>query len=133
MTATNLTGGTISAVLTDAAKNTAIITGNATDVTLALDMSNASRDEVTLYKITNGTGFTFADYATNRYAVSGTSFDLADASSIGALSGWNGGDLYILRLATAGEAAVEDLEKPVFLFLWRNKTRLKYWIWRKAS
>lgn len=119
--------------MTDAAKNTAIITGNATDVTLALDMSNASRDEVTLYKITNGTGFMFANYATNRYAVSGTSFDLADASSIGALSGWNGGDLYILRLATAGEAAVEDLEKPAFLFLWRNKTRLKRWIWRKAS
>lgn len=125
LTATNLTGGTISAVLTDAAKNTAIISGNATDVTLALDMSNASRDEVTLYKITNGTGFTFADYATNRYAVSGTSFDLADASSIGALSGWNGGDLYILRLATAGEAAVEDLEKAGVLVSLAEQNAIK--------
>ena len=125
LTATNITGGTISAVLTDAAKNTAIITGNATDVTLALDMSNASRDEVTLYKITNGTGFTFADYATNRYAVSGTSFDLADASSIGALSGWNGGDLYILRLATAGEAAVEDLEKAGVLVSLAEQNAIK--------
>ncbi len=111
LTATNFTGGTISAVLTDAAKNTAIITGSAADVTLALDMSAASRDEVTLYKITDGTGFTFGDYAANRYAVSGTDFDIADASSIGALTGWTGGDLYILRLATAGEAAVEDLQK----------------------
>ncbi len=125
LTATNFTGGTISAVLTDAAKNTAIISGNATDVTLALDMSNASRDEVTLYKITNGTGFTFADYATNRYAVSGTSFDLADASSIGTLSGWNGGDLYILRLATAGEAAVEDLEKAGVLVSLAEQNAIK--------
>lgn len=74
-------------------------------------MSAASRDEVTLYKITDGTGFTFGDYAANRYVVSGTDFDIADASSIGALTGWTGGDLYILRLATAGEAAVEDLQK----------------------
>lgn len=58
LSATNFTGGTISAVLTDAAKNTAIITGNAIDVTLALDMSNASREEVILYKITKGTGVT---------------------------------------------------------------------------
>lgn len=111
LTATNFTGGTISAVLTDAAKNAAIITGNATDVTLALDMTNASRDEVTQYHITNGTGFTFADYAANRYAVSGTDFDIADAAGLGVLTGWNGGDLYILRLATAAEAAVEDLQK----------------------
>lgn len=112
LTATNFTGGTISAVLTDAAKNTAIITGSASDVTLALDMSNASRDEVTQYHITNGTGFTFGDYAANRYAVSGTDFDIADAAGLGVLSDdWNGGDLYILRLATAGEAAVEDLQK----------------------
>lgn len=111
LTATNFTGGTISAVLTDAAKNAAIITGSASDVTLALDMSNASRDEVTQYHITNGTGFTFGDYAANRYAVSGTDFDIADAAGLGVLTGWNGGDLYILRLATAGEAAVEDLQK----------------------
>ena len=125
LTATNFTGGTISAVLTDAAKNTAIISGNATDVTLALDMSNASRDKVTLYKITNGTGFTFANYATNRYAVSGTSFDIADASSIGALTGWTGGDLYILRLATAGEAAVEDLEKAGVLVSMAEQNAIK--------
>lgn len=125
LTATNFTGGTISAVLTDAAKNSAIISGNATDVTLALDMSNASRDKVTLYKITNGTGFTFANYATNRYAVSGTSFDVADASSIGALTGWTGGDLYILRLATAGEAAVEDLEKAGVLVSMAEQNAIK--------
>lgn len=125
LTATNFTGGTISAVLTDAAKNSAIITGNATDVTLALDMSNASRDEVTLYKITDGTGFTFANYAANRYAVSGTSFDIADASSLSALSGWNGGDLYILRLATAGEAAVEDLQKAGILVSLAEQNAIK--------
>ena len=111
LTASTITGGTISAILTDAAKNTAIVTATATDVTLKLDMSQASRDEVTQYKITNGTGFTFGDYAANRYAVSASEFDIADAKTLEKLSGWNGGDLWILRLATASEAAIEDLEK----------------------
>ena len=109
--ADSIAGGTISAILTDAAKNTAIVTATATDVTLKLDMSQASRDEVTQYKITNGTGFTFGDYAANRYAVSASEFDIADAKTLEKLSGWNGGDLWILRLATASEAAIEDLEK----------------------
>ena len=111
LTASTITGGTISAILTDAAKNTAIVTATATDVTLKLDMSQASRDKATRYKITNGTGFTFGDYAANRYAVSASEFTLSDAKTLEKLSGWNGGDLWILRLATASEAAIEDLEK----------------------
>lgn len=111
LTASTIKDGTISAILTDAAKNTAIITANADKVTLKLDMSQASRDKVTQYKITNGTGFTFGDYATNRYAVSASEFDKANAKTLEKLSGWNGGDLWILRLATASEAAIEDLEK----------------------
>ena len=111
LTASTIAGGTISAILTDAAKNTAIVTATATDVTLKLDMSQASRDKATRYKITNGTGFTFGDYAANRYAVSASEFDIADAKTLEKLSGWNGGDLWILRLATASEAAIEDLEK----------------------
>ena len=111
LTASTIAGGTISAILTDAAKNTAIITANADKVTLKLDMSQASRNKATLYKITNGTGFKFGDYATNRYAVSASEFTLSDAKTLEKLSGWNGGDLWILRLATASEAAIEDLEK----------------------
>ena len=111
LTASTIADGTISAILTDAAKNTAIVTATASNVTLKLDMSQASRDEVTQYKITNGTGFTFGDYATNRYAVSASVFDKTNAKTLEKLSGWNGGDLWILRLATASEAAIEDLEK----------------------
>lgn len=111
LTASTIAGGTISAILTDAAKNTAIITANADKVTLKLDMSQASRDEVTEYKITNGAGFTFGDYAANRYAVSASVFDKTNAKTLEKLSGWNGGNLWILRLATASEAAIEDLEK----------------------
>lgn len=111
LTASTIKDGTISAILTDAAKNTAIITANADKVTLKLDMSQASHDKATRYKITNGTGFTFGDYATNRYAVSASEFDKANAKTLEKLSGWNGGDLWILRLATASEAAIEDLEK----------------------
>lgn len=111
LTASTITDGTISAILTDAAKNTAIITANADKITLKLDMSQASRDEVTEYKITNGTGFTFGDYAANRYAVSASVFDKTNAKTLEKLSGWNGGNLWILRLATASEAAIEDLEK----------------------
>ena len=111
LTASTITDGTISAILTDAAKKTAIITANADKLTLKLDMSQASRDKETRYKITNGTGFTFGDYATNRYAVSASEFDKANAKTLEKLSGWNGGNLWILRLATASEAAIEDLEK----------------------
>lgn len=111
LTASTIKDGTISAILTDAAKNTAIVTAKASNVTLKLDMSQASRDKATRYKITNGTGFTFGDYATNRYAVSASEFDKANAKTLEKLSGWNGGDLWILRLATASEAAIEDLEK----------------------
>lgn len=109
--ADSIADGTISAILTDAAKNTAIVTATASNVTLKLDMSQASRDKVTQYKITNGTGFTFGDYATNRYAVSASVFDETNAKTLEKLSGWNGGNLWILRLATASEAAIEDLEK----------------------
>lgn len=111
LTASTIKDGTISAILTDAAKNTAIVTAKASNVTLKLDMSQASRDKATRYKITNGTGFTFGDYAANRYAVSASEFDKANAKTLEKLSGWNGGDLWILRLATASEAAIEDLEK----------------------
>lgn len=111
LTASTIAGGTISAILTDAAKNTAIVTAKASNVTLKLDMSQASRDKATRYKITNGTGFTFGDYAANRYAVSASVFDETNAKTLEKLSGWNGGDLWILRLATASEAAIEDLEK----------------------
>ena len=110
LTADLISGGTISAILTDAAQTSAIVNATAKNATLKLDMSNASRDAVTEYKITNGSGFTFGEYATNRFAVSSSNFDIADAKTIGALENWNGGNLYILRLATAAEASIEDLE-----------------------
>ena len=108
--ATSITGGILKATLTDAAKTAPMITATATNVTLTLDMSNASRDEVTLYHITDGTGFSFAGYDTKKFAVSVSVFDKGEAKTIGALNGWTGGDLYILRLMAAGEAAVEDLK-----------------------
>lgn len=111
LTADLISGGTISAILTDAAQTSAIVNATAKNATLKLDMSNASRDAVTEYKITNGVGFTFGDYATNRYAVSDSVFDIADAKTLEKLSNWKGGNLWILRLATASEAAIEDLEK----------------------
>ena len=109
--ADTITGGTISAVLTDAAKTSAVITASANNVTLKLGMSGVSRDVTTLYKITEGTGFNLGDYSTSRYAFSKTYFDPQNARDIGRLQNWDGGDLYVLRLATASEAAIEDLEK----------------------
>ncbi len=111
LTADLISGGTISAILTDAAQTSAIINATAKNATLKLDMSNASRDAVTEYKITNGMGFTFGDYATNRYAVSDSEFGIDDAKTLEKLNNWKGGNLWILRLATASEAAIEDLEK----------------------
>ena len=111
--ADSITGGTISAILTDAAKTSAIIKvdTSASNVTLKLGMSGVSRDVTTLYKITDGTGFSLGDYSTSRYAVSKTYFDPQDAKNIKRLQDWDGGNLYILRLATASEAVIEDLEK----------------------
>lgn len=103
-------GGTISAILTDAAKTTPIITAAAENVTIKLDMSAASSAQTTLYHITNGTGFKLGKYSTSRYAVSSTPFTVADASKVGVLSNWNGGDLYILRLGGSTAPIIDDLK-----------------------
>ena len=86
LTADKISGGTISAILTDAAKTT-------------------------LYHITQGTGFTFGGYSTTRYAVSSIYFDPKDAAKIGALKNWNGGDLYILRLSGSTSSIIDDVEE----------------------
>lgn len=104
-------GGTISAILTDAAKTTPIITAAAENVTIKLDMSAASSAQTTLYHITDGTGFKLGDYSTSRYAVSSTPFTVADASKIGVLSNWTGGNLYILRLGGSTTPIVDDLKQ----------------------
>ena len=108
--ADKISGGTISAILTDAAKTTPIITAAAENVTIKLNMSAASSAQTTLYHITDGTGFKLGDYSTSRYAVSSRPFTVADASKVGVLSNWNGGDLYILRLGGSTAPIIDDLE-----------------------
>ena len=106
-----ISGGTISAILTDAAKTTPIITAAAAEnVTIKLDMSAASSAQTTLYHITNETGFKLGDYSTSRYAVSSTPFTFAEASKVGVLSNWTGGDLYILRLGGSTAPIIDDLK-----------------------
>lgn len=104
-----ISGGTISAVLTDAAKTTPIITAAAENVTIKLNMSAASSAQTTLYHITNGTGFKLGEYSTSRYAVSSRPF--TDASKVGVLSNWTGGDLYILRLGNSTPSIVDDVKQ----------------------
>ena len=106
-----ISGGTISAILTDAAKTTPIITAAAKNVTIKLDMSAASSAQTTLYHITNGTGFKLGEYSTSRYAVSSTPFTVADASKVGVLSNWTGGKLYILRLGNSTPSIVDDVKQ----------------------
>lgn len=111
LTASTITGGTISAILTDAAQTTPIITAAAENVTIKLNMSAASSAQTTLYHITNETtGFKLGDYSTSRYAVSSKNFTVAEASKVGVLSNWNGGDLYILRLGGSTAPIIDDLE-----------------------
>ena len=109
--ADKISGGTISAILTDAAKTTPIITAAAENVTIKLNMSAASSAQTTLYHITNRTGFKLGDYSTSRYAVSSTPFTVAEASKVGVLSNWNGGDLYILRLGGSTPSIVDDVKQ----------------------
>lgn len=108
--ADKISGGTISAILTDAAQTTPIITAAAENVTIKLNMSAASSAQTTLYHITNRTGFKLGDYSTSRYAVSSTPFTVAEASKVGVLSNWSGGDLYILRLGGSTAPIIDDLE-----------------------
>lgn len=108
--ADKISGGTISAILTDAAKTTPIITAAAENVTIKLDMSAASSAQTTLYHITDGTGFKLGDYSMSRYAVSSTPFTVAEASKVGVLSNWTGGDLYILRLGGSTAPIIDDLK-----------------------
>lgn len=109
--ADKISGGTISAILTDAAKTTPIITAAAENVTIKLNMSAASSAQTTLYHITNETtGFKLGDYSTSRYAVSSTPFTVAEASKVGVLSNWTGGDLYILRLGGSTAPIIDDLK-----------------------
>lgn len=118
--ASSISGGTISAVLTDAAETTPIITADAKNVTIKLGMSAASNTKTTRYHITKGSGFNLGNYSTTRYAVSSTYFAPADAAKVGALTNWNGGDLYILRLSGSAAPIIDDLENngvkvdPVF-------------------
>ena len=105
-----ISGGTISAILTDAAQTTPIITAAAENVTIKLNMSAASSAQTTLYHITDGTGFKLSDYSTSRYAVSSKPFTVAEASKVGVLSNWTGGDLYILRLGGSTAPIIDDLE-----------------------
>ncbi len=109
--ADKISGGTISAILTDAAKTTPIITAAAENVTIKLNMSAASSAQTTLYHITNGTGFKLGEYSTSRYAVSSTPFTVADASKVGVLSNWTGGKLYILRLGNSTPSIVDDVKQ----------------------
>ena len=109
--ADKISGGTISAILTDAAKTTPIITAAAENVTIKLNMSAASSAQTTLYHITKGTGFKLGEYSTSRYAVSSTPFTVAEASKVGVLSNWNGGDLYILRLGNSTPSIVDDVKQ----------------------
>ncbi len=106
-----ISGGTISAILTDAAKTTPIITAAAENVTIKLNMSAASSAQTTLYHITKGTGFKLGEYSTSRYAVSSTPFTVADASKVGVLSNWTGGDLYILRLGGSTAPIIDDVKQ----------------------
>ncbi len=116
LTASSISGGTIAAILTDAAKTTPIITTTAqnnvnANVTVKLEMSAASNTQTTLYHITSEkSGFTLGNYLTKRYAVSTTYFDKANAAKIGVLTNWNGGDLYILRLGDSASSITDDLK-----------------------
>ena len=114
--ATNITGGTIKLTLPATAVNSAIINASsASDVSLDVDMSKVSRDTAAQYVLTaTDSGYTLLNVNNNRYAFSDATFTLddykADPTAYAFNTSWHGGTLYILRLATAGEAAVEDLK-----------------------
>lgn len=126
ITAEKITGGTITAKLTDAMKTQTLINAKGDGVTLRLNMSQAPRDAAGLYHITSQTGgFTLDRYSTSRFAISGGPFSPDRAADIPYLTGWTGGDLYIQVLASASEATVKDLEKAGFYVTDMQKEAVK--------
>ena len=115
LTGANLAMGTIKLTLPATAVDTAIVNASsAADVSLDVDMSKVSREAAEHYVLTaTNAGYTLLNVNNNRYAFSNATFSLedykADPTAFAFDTNWTGGDLYILRLATSGEAAVEDL------------------------
>jgi len=115
--ADEIIGGTIKMVLPGDAVMSAIIQAtNASNVLLDVDMSKAGRENAVQYVLTStDTGYEITNVNNKRYAFSDGAFSLSqylenpDAYKFD--TAWTGGSLYILRLATASEAAVEDLRK----------------------
>lgn len=115
--ADEIIGGTIKMVLPSNAVMSAIIQAtNASNVLLDVDMSKAGRENAVQYVLTStDTGYKITNVNDKRYAFSDGAFSLSrylenpDAYKFD--TAWTGGSLYILRLATASEAAVEDLRK----------------------
>lgn len=115
--ADEIIGGTIKMVLPSNAVMSAIIQAtNASNVLLDVDMSKAGRENAVQYVLTStDTGYEITNVNNKRYAFSDGAFSLSqylenpDAYKFD--TAWTGGSLYILRLATASEAAVEDLKK----------------------
>ena len=87
---------------------------SAAEISLDVDMSHVARDNAVRYDLTaTTTGYTLLNPNNNRYAFSDGAFSLeqykADPEHYAFNEAWHGGTLYILRLASSGEAAVEDL------------------------
>ena len=117
LSADSISGGTIKLSLPSTEVSSAIITASsATGVSLDVDMSKVSRENAVQYVLTStDTGYTLTNVNNSRYAFSTGAFSLedykADPTSYLFAANWTGGELYILRLTTAGEAAVENLNE----------------------
>ena len=117
LSADSISGGTIKLSLPSTEVSSAIITASsATDVSLDIDMSKVSRENAVHYVLTStDSGYILTNVNNSRYAFSRGAFSLedykTDPTSYLFDTNWAGGELYILRLATAGEAAVENLKE----------------------
>lgn len=120
VTANSVDGGTIFMTLTEnAVEDTLVNIAEVVnrDVSLTVDNSNVSRFDVQHYYLTaTDTGYNLTLTGAGRYAISTQEFGMEDVLTMADFdpATWQGGDLYMLKLATVAEVAAEkQVEKGI--------------------
>ena len=112
--ADKITGGTLNIVLPETAGTSPIITADAKDVTLTLDLKSVKGKEAQKYRLTNTKdGYTVSgDYGKYAFSADGDFADYrADKDAFSFANAWKNSDgtLWVMRISGGAQAAIDDL------------------------
>ena len=112
--ADKITGGTLNIVLPETAVTSPIVTADAENVTLTLDLKNVKGKEAQKYRLTNTKdGYTVSgDYGKYAFSADGDFADYrADKDAFSFANAWKNSDgtLWVMRISGGAQAAIDDL------------------------